>query len=181
MIYVSIDIETTSLVPHPDHILQVAMVKEDTELADTVPVEELPYFCCFIDQPEIKGQAYALQMNAWILKLLAKVEKASPHPIYDVTDWQLKALGWLKEQIPSGKITAAGKNVGTFDLLFLPPLIKHLFSHRVIDVGSVFIDWTKPKLPSLGEVLGREPAHDALEDARDVIRALRQKYAGTGA
>lgn len=182
MIYVSIDIETTSLIPRPDHVLQVAMIREDTELADITPVEDLPTFSCFVSHEEIKGQAYALQMNAWILKILAGVETEKvPRRIIPKDAWEERAEIWLSSYCGDSPVVAAGKNVAGFDMQFFTPEFRKRFAHRTIDVGSVFIDWAKAKPLSLGDIIGHSISHDAVDDARDVIRALRKKYARTGA
>jgi len=83
-------------------------------------------------------------------------------------------------------ITAAGKNFGTFDKLFLEQ-IPHWnqvvkFRSRIIDPSILFVDWKNDEqLPSLNECKERANVpgvvtHNALEDAWDVIQTLRKKY-----
>jgi DNA polymerase III epsilon subunit-like protein len=83
-------------------------------------------------------------------------------------------------------ITAAGKNFGTFDKLFLEQ-IPHWnqvvkFRSRIIDPSILFVDWKNDnQLPSLNECKERANVpgivtHNALEDAWDVIQTLRTKY-----
>jgi len=174
MKYISLDIETTSLIPKEENILQIAMVYEDTEVSD--PVECLPHLCLFIGRETYTGQSYALGLNGWIFDYVSGRKKdASIHPVVDAPEWEGVALEWLNN-ISTGRLNVAGKNVAGFDMQFMPESIKSKFRHRAIDVGSVFVDWSKETLKSLGEITGREVAHDALEDARDVIRALRTTY-----
>ena len=76
------------------------------------------------------------------------------------------------------KIVLAGKNVAKFDYHFLPESLKNRFHHRMIDPGSRFIDWSKDLPPSLDNlkkdlITEGEITHDAVEDARDVVRVLR--------
>jgi len=83
-------------------------------------------------------------------------------------------------------ITAAGKNFGTFDLKFLErlPRWKQLIKvrQRILDPSILYVDWKKDEsLPGLGLCkkranLPEEVAHDAVEDAKDVILLLRKEY-----
>jgi len=83
-------------------------------------------------------------------------------------------------------ITAAGKNFGTFDKLFLEQIPQWnqvvKFRSRIIDPSILFVDWkTDEQLPSLNECKERSNVpgivtHNALEDAWDVIQILRTKY-----
>jgi hypothetical protein len=92
----------------------------------------------------------------------------------------------LTSQIPKVHITAAGKNFATFDLKFLErlPRWKQVFKvrQRIIDPSVLFTNWGEDdSLPSLSMCKKRagmeeHVAHDAVEDARDVIRLLRKSY-----
>lgn len=74
------------------------------------------------------------------------------------------------------KLVAAGKNFNGFDKHFLPSGLTSRLHYRVIDAGSVFIDWSKELPPSLDDLRGAKVAHRSLEDARDVVRILRRDY-----
>lgn len=179
MIYISLDIETTGLNPERDQILQIAMVREDTSENPMPRVEDLPTFCCFVKHDRIEGDPYALAMNGWIIEALV-TKYPTKHPVYDQEEMLSSALLWLDKFCPDQRLTAAGKNVAGFDMPFLPRDIRRRFRHRVIDVGSVMIDWHRSEVPSLGDLkrmhnMG-DVSHDALEDARDVIRLLRKTY-----
>lgn len=182
MHYVSMDLETTGLDPERHQILQMAMILEDTTRPE-VPVEDLPTFCRYICHEEIVGSPEAIYMNAWLFAEMegphpARYTIVPPHIAFEqANDW----LGEWRRHLASGRLTAAGKNVAGFDMRFLPSDLRSCFRHRVIDVGSVFVDWSQPCLPSLNELVIKtkirtEQTHDALEDARDVIRLLRQTY-----
>jgi len=169
MRYISFDLETTGLVRDPNNILQIAAVVEDTTQPHT-PVEDLPTFVCFVKHPVYTGSAYALQMNSWILQVLAGVSE-TPYPIHSLEEAMNNLTGFIKAQFGEEKPYVAGVNVGTFDLQFLPLTVKELFHRRHIEAGSVLIDWEKgPK------VFSSECTHDALEDVRLVIEKLRVQY-----
>jgi oligoribonuclease len=188
MKYVSIDLETTGLDPRVDQVLMAAMVLEDTEI--NCPVEELLHFHCLVRHKRYFGDAFALNLNAPILKILSSTTddrfgfadyKDQRIVVYRDHEWENEALDWLDHHFPDGRAVAAGKNVAGFDLRFLSESLNRKFYHRVIDPGSVCINWEAKVPPSLGELKDRYKidgpvAHDALEDARDVIRVLRKTY-----
>jgi len=83
-------------------------------------------------------------------------------------------------------INIAGKNFSSFDVKFLEKIgswneIVH-YKRRIIDPSVLYVDWAKDdSLPSLEECLKRagiekSVAHNAVEDAWDVIQVLRKKY-----
>lgn len=92
----------------------------------------------------------------------------------------------LTSKMPMVHITAAGKNFATFDLKFLErlPRWKQVFKvrQRIIDPSVLFTNWGEDdSLPSLSTCKKRagmeeHVSHDAVEDARDVIRLLRKSY-----
>lgn len=168
MKYLSIDLETTGLDTDKCQVIEIAMVLEDTE--KNVPVAELPYFHRLVWHATIVGEWKALDMNREIL------EKAQSKGVLSDDVWE-HVCRWLRGQGINAvdRVTVAGKNVAGFDLQFFPAWVRKYFKHRVIDPGSVFMNWEKGPL-SLGELLGRDVAHNALDDARDVIYVLREAY-----
>lgn len=199
MKYVSLDLETTCLQPDPKHILQISMVVEDTDHPE-IPVSELPHFTCFVKHPRIEGEAYALGMNGWILDIISGRNKSNPiYPILsadpkgfelDVTGaavgtyWLEKALYFLRFHFGGNKITVAGKNVAGFDIPFLPKELSRSFRHKVLDPGTLYVDWSKDdQAPNFEDCKRRagfidvSVKHDAREDAMDVILLLRKFYA----
>jgi len=181
MKYVSLDIETTDTIPYHANILMLSMIVEDSEKSN-IPLDQLPHFTCFVKQREpIEGSHYALAMNSWILDILSGRNKKIPYPIYDPVQYVHYALSFLEDHFGKDRVTVAGKNVAGFDLQFLPGKLKSKFRHRCIDPGSVFIDWSQKSPLSLGElnsnILNKNTvAHDAREDALDVIALLRTSY-----
>jgi hypothetical protein len=181
MKYVSLDIETTDLVPNPKNILMVSLVIEDTKKSN-IDAKDLPHFTCFVKQPEpISGSSYALAMNHWILDILSGRNKNPPYPVLG-PGWHIAAKEFLNLHLGTKKFIAAGKNVAGFDLQFMPPEFKALFAYRTIDPSMLYIDWGFDVYPpdlkdcKLRAGLGQEVAHDVREDAMDVIRLLRKSY-----
>lgn len=92
----------------------------------------------------------------------------------------------VTSNVPVSHITVAGKNVATFDKLFLEqlPRWKQLLKirQRIIDPTVFFTDWSNdealPNLSTCKERAGFDShvSHDAVDDAKDVIRLLRKNY-----
>lgn len=173
MRYISLDIETTGLDPETCQVLELAMVLEDTE--NIQPVDDLPHFRILIEPPgPIRGEPYALWMNAELLQDIATGQGILESQAFR------KARNWLITQgydtHKDSRAFVAGKNVAGFDLKFLPKTLISCFHHRVIDPGSVFMNWEKGP-QSLSALLGSQVTHNALQDAKDVITVLRREYA----
>ena len=62
--YISIDIETTGLDPETCQILEIGAVWDDW----TKPIDELPIYHRLVYHKEYRGNAYALALNANLLK-----------------------------------------------------------------------------------------------------------------
>lgn len=202
MRYVSLDIETTCIVPkNPNRILQLAMVAEDSEV-DT-PLEELPFFSAIIiPSGEISGSPTALAMNAWIfvaiemsrskmkpeefikryeelgipretLQRAAAALKTNFFGNLDVVVYS--ANEWLDRIFGErDHINVAGKNVAGFDIPFLPPTLTDRFRHRCIDPGSVFIDWKAKSVPGSGDIAKKCGSSNVSHDAYgDAIDVIR--------
>ena len=199
MRYCSIDIETTCLNPEIGQILQVGAVIENT--VTVRPLEELPTFSCIVEHPFYTGQAFALNMNNWIMKILASLETKDREKrneirrVYNILGpgmvpkafqvW-LNAHGFSQtEESSSGQtvIDVAGKNFATFDKLFLEKLpgwsSRVQFTQRIIDPAILFMNWKEDvHLPNLNECMRRgkvagEVTHYAVKDALDVIKVIR--------
>lgn len=185
MKYVSLDLETTCLTTAPANILEFAAVIEDTEQPD-LPIEDLPTFHRLVKVEnyggDVVGSHYALAMNAGILAEISGYKGARPRAtIVNLFQLEVTFLDWLTDNGLNNKVTLAGKNVAIFDYQFLTDKMKQRCSHRMLDVGSVYFDH-KTGIKSSDQLLvdhgiREAAAHDALTDARDVIRLLRLKYA----
>lgn len=87
---------------------------------------------------------------------------------------------------PVSYLNVAGKNVATFDKLFVEklPRWKQYFKirQRIIDPTVLFTNWNEDEqLPNLTTCkeragTGGEVTHDAIDDAWDVIQLLRTQY-----
>lgn len=181
--YVSLDIETTGLDPDLDQILEIGAVIDDLKR----PVKDLAEFHCYVMHERVFGSAYALSMHPKILRRIATKESGyrylKPEEIVGAF------LDWLLEQGVNPKkhhLTMAGKNFASFDRQFLKQLrnwdIQIPMRHRSIDPGNLFwlphIDGVD--LPSTATCMKRagiegEVAHTALEDARVVVKLIRNQ------
>ena len=189
MRYVSIDLETTGTRPDRHQIIEFGAIIENTR-QDT-ELQNLPRFKRIVKHAEYTGQAFALNLNARIFQ-----ELVNPSGAAIVCQAQELALQFKDFLINNGfepeengriYIQAAGKNFASFDLLFLnqlPNWREHIgISHKILDPVMYYIDYeTDESLPSLGECKKRagfqdtHVTHDALDDALDVVRLLRQHY-----
>lgn len=167
----SVDIETTGLDPSYSQILEVgAVLYADFKKIDT--------FHCFIDNGRVIGEAYALHMNAWILK---RIVDKDPEVI-PVAAFATEFVHWARE-IPK-PITVIGKNFTGFDARFLE---KHLnmkmFHRRVIDPAILYFEKGDEEVPGLTECMKRAGMdgivpHNAVEDAELVMELFRRKVHG---
>lgn len=205
MKYVALDIETTGLDPRRHQVLELAMVYEDTALdlhIDELPFFRARFvYDELVGQPYALNMNWDLIKKTHLSPetfeqvryrdssrtdgthhitinpdLLENVDNYTlARPLTPVAVWGL-ARQWLDRLAPNSRHNAAGKNAAGFDLQFFPDHVRSKFRSRVIDPGSVFIDWTKSTAPGLGDLTGRKVAHTALTDALDVIDVLRQTY-----
>lgn len=162
---VSIDLETTGVDPMEHQILEIGAVAENGET-----------FNCVVTHPTIRGDAFALQMNVDLLRILSGVTKCDV-PCFNPDAAGARFVVWLQQF--NQKIVPAGKNFAGFDRQFLKqldPRIDTYFHFRVIDVGNLY--WSPihdgDTLPSLATCklragLGSDVIHRALQDARDVL------------
>jgi len=196
MRYLSLDIKTTGLDPEADQIIEFAAIYEDTN--NILSFNEIPKFQAIVAHERYSGNAYAINMNQRIFKILSDPDIMKKQykdldnikEIYttikflakDFYDWLIKIDPiYLKD-----KMIFAGKNFNGFDLKFLkkvPDWNYHIKSHhRSIDPAVLYIDFTSDiEPPSLDKCLIRahlleSVTHQALYDAWDVIRVLRARY-----
>jgi oligoribonuclease (3'-5' exoribonuclease) len=194
MKYISIDTETTGINPVLDQVLEIGAIVEDTN--NPLSFEDSPKFNIILLHDRYQGTPFAINMNKRIWEILAYVppkgtteftKYCTEHRIVPASEAAHHFNKWLSELGIKGKQVVAGKNVAGFDIPFLNNLpnwkenIK--FHHRVIDPGSVMIDWKKDELPPNAEeckkragLFNTEISHNALEYAWDMIQILRSKY-----
>jgi oligoribonuclease len=191
--YVSLDLETSGSDPLRHQVLELAAVVEDTRRTATTPLAELPAFRRALRYHELTGTPGALALNARLLVELADKSRADapdicrPEEVLAQLREFLLANGFKTDKKDCVSITLAGKNVGTFDLLFLRQLpgwgtlVKA--EPAVLDPAAFYLNWHKDsRLPSMLICQARagdaEPhvAHEALADALEVVRLLRPFY-----
>lgn len=194
MIIVAIDIETTGLKPRVHGITEFAAVLFDTETNEPARA-----FYKWLDPEDYVWSRFCLNLHKfWIDRVCNRIDKRQleatldePEIVANVDDLGAMFKKWLSNnglQAPLGKrlsITATGKNFGAFDLQFL--LAKgfpDIFRHRVFEWVNYFhkkTDEVPPDLKTCKERavaggytwLRTEVAHNALDDALDVMRLIR--------
>ena len=195
MKYCSIDIETTGLNPKKCDIVEFAAVLDD--LSNPQPLDKLPRFQTYFQQPTYTGEPYALGMHPVIFKKIADAwqkrleENEFGERFMNIADLPCAFKNFLtKNGVPEDpkygrvKITVAGKNAAMFDLPFLKKKIKNwgdvTFLHRVMDPAILYYQPGDLVLPDSKLCMERaglagEVAHTALDDALMVVRLLRHK------
>jgi oligoribonuclease (3'-5' exoribonuclease) len=98
-----------------------------------------------------------------------------------------KLTEFLSNAKVNGKLNIAGKNFSGFDKLFLEKYncfkstILNKAHHRVLDVGSMYVNNIDENIPDLKECLKRagqniDVPHTAVEDAILVVKAAQYKF-----
>lgn len=176
MKYISVDIETTGLDPEKHQILEFAAVYDDLE--NPVPIEELPVFVRRLYWDNLVISSYCMKLHQGLLQEIAnkndgdviRINQLASHFSHWLTDM------YVKFTAPNHNYNVAGKNFAGFDGLFLKKVPRFPpWHYRVIDIGSMYLTPDMRQLPSLGEITGRPVSHRALDDALDVVRAIRAK------
>lgn len=187
--YVSIDIETTGLDPATCDIIEFGAVLDD--LTDRRPLDNLPIFHCYFQKDSYTGEPFALSMHPHIFRRIAEYKEKG------VTSgakfYSAEKFGHLfkKFLIDNGYTTehdkvvinAAGKNFASFDLQFLKEktdFLKHInVRSRILDPGVLFLDAEDDSIPGMSKCKERaclsdtSVAHDAVNDAKDVVNLVR--------
>lgn len=185
MKYVSLDLETISLARDPKNILMFSFVVEDSK--KETALADLPHITGIITKKVYSGTPQALAMNSGLFEIVA-MQRDLPigWRFYSELEWAYSVQKFLIKHFGDKKIVAAGKNIASFDVQFLPDDLKNRFDHRYIDPGPMMIDWTKdkrvPGLKTIKERLGidGDVKHNAYDDAIDTISILRKLYKGEG-
>ena len=194
--YTSIDIETSGLGPDVD-VLQISAVYDDGDV-----IGALETFDVILKHYKLKSaEPYALWMNAGLIDTIRKNEDPRlEYPklamrlfIAKLKEWQQKTAKYDDDKgLPfRGKHMVAGKNVAGFDK---PKLIQaaetygnkdmrqeleSTWVHRTLDPGSMYapIFGYNPNLTEINKYNDRnEVTHNALDDAFDVVHAIRRVY-----
>lgn len=177
--YVSIDIETTGI-DDKSHILQISAVYDDLKS----PISELKTIDLPIKYAVMRHcEPYAMGMNAELLKKMMNKEFKTYSP-NEAADELISFLFHVKELEGDKKVILAGKNVASFDIpklnLFFgeDKRFSSVIHYKTLDVGSLYYDVFKDNV-SLSEINKltnrKEVSHNALDDAFDVVYAVRHK------
>ena len=189
--YLSIDIETTGIDDRSE-ILQISAVIDDL----TSPISELMILDIPIMYESIEySEPYAIGMNAELFKKMMNKDFKTYTPkiaAFCLVNFMEK----MQEQFPDEKgkpqkIIFSGKNVASFDIPKLRIFIKKhqceldllsrfdkMIHYKTLDVGSLYYDvfGDNVSLTKINELTGRkEVSHNALDDAWDVVFAIRHK------
>ncbi|GGF05599.1 exonuclease domain-containing protein [Hymenobacter cavernae] len=189
MRYISLDLEMTGGNPERHQIIELAAVVEDTK--HLRPLAELPSFRRLVRHPEYVGTAGALALNA---RLLEELSQKGPNPecctagelLPQLREFLL-AQGFKPDKKDCVSVTMAGKNIASFDLLFLRQLPGWGTLVRaepaMLDPAAFYLNWRKDnRLPTMtickarAHFADQTVAHQALADALDVIQLLRPFY-----
>lgn len=191
MKYISLDIETTGLDESYCQVLSIGAIIEDT--SKELPLKMMPKFHCYIYHDKIVGQPYALNLNKNIIEILSKNKPDCMAGYINYNDEIIIAeptaavhmfMNFLADnEINISDFIVAGKNFNAFDKKFLEtlPNWKLYFKphRRVLDPATSLTlktDTVPPDLKTCLERVGifKEVAHDAVEDAFDVVQVLRK-------
>lgn len=178
MPYISIDIETTGLDPATCQILEIGAVWDDW----TRPLQDLPTYRRLVVHEQYRGDAYALVMNAELLRRLSGQREPwfldEERVADDLAEWLKTACGWDGRTA----LTPAGKNFASFDRQFLKRLPRFekvvRLHHRTLDPAILYWQFDDEKLPDSKTCYERagmdgKVAHTAVEDALSVVRLIR--------
>lgn len=203
MKYISFDIETFDLEPHPNNVISFAMVVADTDVNENP--KNLPHIHVLLGGKPYSTSNVALMMNSWLFAARAIAEGSKPdylrrlipeesldkatnakftHFVKDSlnSDEAVKIFtDFVTEHFGSKRPSLAGKNVASFDYQFLPKPLKSLFAHRMLDPGSRLLKKEDEKIPDQAECCRRvgiddTVTHDALGDARQVVEIFNRIF-----
>jgi DNA polymerase III epsilon subunit-like protein len=186
MKYVSIDLEMCGKNSDTCSILEFGAIVDD--LKDQRNVNSLPYFHCYFVHDTYVGEPFALSMHTEIFKRISSMDKQ-----YNFMNPRKFGYSFKKFLIGQGyeeehdkvKINVAGKNFFRMDYSFLEKqtdLFKHVaIRSRILDPAMLFVERKDETLPSLPECKERagikgEVSHNALDDARDVVKLIRKGW-----
>lgn len=186
--YVSIDIETTGI-DDKSHILQISAVYDDLKSS----ILSLKTIDLVIKHPVLTHcEPYAMGMNAELLKRMMDSQFVTKNPAtacHELLNFfrGVQNLIGPNEKGTFSKIVLSGKNVASFDIPKLKIFFKDqgllqdfndIVHYKTLDVGSLYYDVFQDNvsLSEINKLTNRaEVSHNALEDAFDVVHAVRHK------
>lgn len=192
--YLSLDLEFNTLDPNVSQIMEIGAVFDD----GVSPIEELPTFRSYIYHHILENsELEALAVNTELIKELASYTKEQKEALNPMTvldnfsEWiELMRKTYLTDENGKvGRVQVAGKNAAGADIPILKQnynrytlRVKNVteqFTHRTLDVGSMYLDvfGENVTLGKINELTGRNAnvSHKALDDAMDVVYAIRHR------
>jgi oligoribonuclease (3'-5' exoribonuclease) len=188
--YVSIDLEFTSLDINNSQILEIGAVYDDgvSEIKDLQTFQAIIHYDSFVN-PQLE----ALVINSKLLKEIKDIPKddvclhRQKITLIRFNNWLMNLRQMNEQTNKLERLVVAGKNAAGGDI----PILKNnclqagvdditsMFTHRTLDVGSMYFDrfGENVTLGKINELTGRsaEVSHRALDDAFDVVYAIRYK------
>ena len=137
----------------------------------------LPIFHRLIRWGDYVISDYCLRLHK---ELMREIQDKNNGNIITIDELGPQFATWLRlvgVTVGSKGFNVAGANFAGFDGLFLkkvpnfPP-----WFYRVIDVGSMYFQKDKDRLPGLGDIAPHTNEHRALPDAMSVVGAIRRKF-----
>ena len=203
MRYISLDFETTTATDkQPENALSLALVIEDMELSTSL--DQLPTLkILFLHKPlTFDDVAVAMNPKAFAARALAKghmkpeklpvlVGQAIAEGAIKLAAEYIAVKSWVEAEVlireflmansfGNDPIVLAGKNIKSFDWLFMPTSVQALFNGEFLDPGDIYKEAGDRYKPSMAECSRRAGisdfvSHDAADDARQVIALIRHK------
>ncbi|QOC21246.1 oligoribonuclease [Wenzhouxiangella sp. AB-CW3] len=162
-----IDLEMTGLDPDTDHIIEIATIVTDAQLAEIAVGPELA-----ISTPRSVLEA----MDEWNTRTHTEsglVRRCLDSQV-DLAAAERQTLAFLEQYVAAGASPMCGNSICQ-DRRFLARLMPELeafFHYRNLDVSTVK-ELTRRWAPEIAEGFTKESSHQALEDIRDSIDELR--------
>ena len=209
MQYVSIDIETSGRSKERHDIVELALIADAFDGGHIDNPADPYYFQCFVHHdhnPWKLADADILEMHkasgvhsAWHrapplnrTQCAQQIKDVAVHAsdlAFMVRSW-LAMVGLVDREDPQPRINVAGKNIALFDWPWLCARIPNWEDHivarrRMLDPGILYLRPTEDEtLPDLSTCLQRaglpdNVAHNALDDAQQVMWLLRHKFGRT--
>ena len=125
MHYLSIDIETLGLNPDTCDVIEIAAIYDNG-----LPLDKLPTFHCFVDQPVYSGEIYAMAMHSALFQEM----KAQPKELMVRHDNVCFNLAWFINQFETDEVGKGLKRIGWHRERMVGNINLRLFASKMITV-----------------------------------------------
>lgn len=187
MKFVAIDIETTGLSPQHNSVIEFGAV-----FADLYNTFKPLVFHRYVLPDKMRWDLYCLSLHRdLIIEIANRRGEDDPTVLpslhfvgLEFRQWLIKTCDWpMKTITKPEKITAAGKNFGSFDFQFLKEAesFNDIFRHRSLDPTLLYVKDGDEFPPELKECkkragLGDSVDHRSVADAFDIVHLLQEKF-----